>query len=164
MKLSIIAAVSVGNNAIGYKGGLCYRISGDMAHFRALTIGHPIVMGRKTWDSLPHILEGRTNIVITRDPNFNAEGAIVVDSLSTAIQVCEENGDEEVFVIGGGQIYKEALPLADTLYLTEIFATPKDCDTYFPPYHADFHCTEREYRVNDCLRYEFTKYERDRAA
>ena len=165
MKISLIAAVSVGNFGIGKKGGLCYHISEDLRRFRDLTMGKPILMGRGTWESLPHALSGRRNIIITTtgiDAREEDAGLIeVYSSIEEALEKLRSEGCPEVMVIGGGSIYKQTLPMADTLYLTEIFATPGDADTFFPPYHGDFTCVEREYRVNDGLRYEFTTYERD---
>lgn len=166
MKISIIAALSVGNFAIGRNGKLCYHISDDLRRFKALTMGHPIVMGRKTWESLPHALSGRTNIVITSGTidvsEYDSRITSVVGSLEEALKVAETSeGSDEVFIIGGGMVYKQALPFAQTLYLTEIFDTPFDADTFFPPYHADFTCKERSYIIESGLRYEFTRYERD---
>lgn len=165
MEIAIIAAVSVGNFAIGYKGDLCYRISDDLKRFKELTMGHTIIMGSKTFDSLPDgkALEGRKNIVLsTCDPGSRdfPGVSLVCPSLEAALRVCEN--EDIVFIIGGGSVYKQALPLADTLYLTEIFATPMRSDTYFPSYHGDFTCVERHYRVDSGLRYEFTVYKRDR--
>jgi len=156
----MIAAVSVGNFAIGYEGKLCYSIRDDLKRFKELTYGHSVIMGRKTWESLPKKpLMGRKNIVITSSElDDKPEDVIVVNSLGSALSICKD--EDLVFIIGGGSVYKEAYPLADELFLTEIFATPERSDTFFPPYHGDFKCVEREYRVDYGLRYEFTKYVR----
>ena len=153
--INIIAALSHENYGIGYEGGLLYKIKEDLQRFKTLTIGHPIIMGRKTWESLPFKpLPGRRNIVLTSQDLPDVEH---YSSLQEAIEACQ---DQDIFIIGGGQVYKEALPLADRLYLTEIFDTPLKCDTYFPPYHGEFYCTHREYRITNSLRYEFADYER----
>lgn len=119
------------NNAIGNKQGLLFHLSGDLRRFKALTTGNTIIMGRKTFESLPKgALPNRRNIVVSRNPGFLAAGAEVAPSIEAALALAE--GDSKVFFIGGGQIYKAALPLADTLELTLIDAAAPDADTYFP--------------------------------
>ena len=130
--ISIIVAAST-NNAIGIRGELPWRLSSDLQHFKATTMGKPIVMGRKTWDSIGRPLPGRQNIVITRQAGFVAEGCDVVASLAEA---AEAAGDEnEIMVIGGSEIYSLALPLADRLYLTRVHAAV-DGDAFFPEIDA----------------------------
>ena len=164
MIISIIAAVATGNFAIGKNGDLCYHIREDMERFKELTMNHTIIMGRKTFDSLPEgqALPGRINIVISSakpgERSFPG-AAMICPDLERALR-CVPSDETEVFIIGGGQVYKEAIDIADKLYLTEIFDTPLDADTFFPPYHGDFKCTFREYRVDNMIRYEFTEYER----
>ena len=162
MNISLIAAVSVGNFGIGRKGGLCYHISNDLRHFKDLTIGKPILMGRATWKSLPGVLPGRRNIVISTkeiDVNVDEEELVeVYSSIDDALEKLKEEGCPEVMIIGGGSIYRQTIGIADTLYLTEIFDTPQDADTFFLFYHGDFKCIDREYHVDCGLRYEFTKY------
>ena len=162
MNISLIAAVSVGNFGIGRKGGLCYHISNDLRHFKDLTIGKPILMGRATWKSLPGVLPGRRNIVISTkeiDVNVDEEELVeVYSSIDDALEKLKEEGCPEVMIIGGGSIYRQTIGIADTLYLTEIFDTPQDADTFFRSYHGDFKCIDREYHVDCGLRYEFTKY------
>ena len=115
--LTLIVAYS-DNRAIGRDNALA--AAGDLAHFKRSTLGHPIIMGRKTWDSLGRPLPGRANIVVSRNPDFAPEGAIVVASLEAAAQAC---GDvAEAFVIGGAQIYAQALPLARRVLATEVHA------------------------------------------
>lgn len=126
--ISIIVAIAR-NGVIGAGNSLIWHISEDLRRFKAITIGHPVVMGRKTYESIGRPLPNRTNVVITRQSDFKAEGCIVVHSLQEAIQRFAEN--EEVFIIGGGQIYAEALPLAKRIYLTEVDADYEG-DTYFP--------------------------------
>ncbi|TWH01075.1 dihydrofolate reductase [Mesorhizobium sp. J18] len=136
MKIALVVAIAE-NGVIGSKGGLPWRLSTDLKRFKATTMGKPILMGRKTWESFPtHPLPGRRNIVITRDRNYKAEGAEVVGSLGEALElVCRAAGDsapaDEVSIIGGGEVYREAMPLADRLYVTHVLANV-DGDTYFP--------------------------------
>jgi dihydrofolate reductase len=125
------------NRVIGAEGGLPWRLPGELAYFRAMTLGKPVIMGRKTYASLRKPLPGRTNIVITRDPEFTApERVWVVGSVEEALargrDKAREDGVAEVMVIGGATIYEACLPLADRLYLTEIHGTPEG-DTFFPP-------------------------------
>ena len=126
---------------IGKDNGLLWRIPDDLKRFKALTLGHPVIMGRKTWESLPERfrpLPGRTNIVVTRQDSYEATGAVVVHSLDEArAAAARAEGADEVFIIGGAQLYNEALPFADRLYLTLIDDT-KEGDAYFPEYEAEF--------------------------
>ncbi len=142
MRISAIAAIG-GNRELGKRGDLLWKIPEDMEHFRTITRGHTVIMGRKTWESLPpraRPLPGRMNIVITKDENFFAEGASVVHSIEEAIKIAESSAaprndeEDEVFIIGGGQIYKEALLYTDRLYLTVIDASDKEADAFFPDY------------------------------
>ena len=124
------------NGVIGRDGGLPWRLKSDMAFFKATTMGKPVVMGRKTWDSLPRKpLPGRLNIVVTRQPGFQAEGAEVFSTFPAALdrarQQAVSDGVPEVCVIGGAQIYDATLGLADRLYVTEVAAEP-DGDAHFP--------------------------------
>ena len=130
MQISIIVATAQ-ENAIGRKGDLLFHISADLRRFKEMTMGHPIIMGRKTFESFPKgPLPGRQNIVITRQPDYTRNGATVVGSFSEALEAA---GDaDEVFVIGGGEIYREAINGATTIYLTEIDAQVEDADTFFP--------------------------------
>ena len=126
--ISLIVAAST-NNAIGIGGDLPWRLSDDLKRFKAVTMGKPIVMGRKTWDSIGRPLPGRQNIVITRQPGFSAEGCDVVASVAEAVAIA---GDvDEVMVIGGSQVYELALPSADRIYLTRVHAQ-LDGDAFFP--------------------------------
>jgi dihydrofolate reductase len=126
--ISLIVAVST-NNAIGIRGDLPWRLSDDLKRFKAVTMGKPIIMGRKTWDSIGRPLPGRQNIVITRQPEFSAEGCDVVASVAEAVALA---GDvDEVMVIGGSQIYELALPWAERIYLTRVHAQV-DGDAFFP--------------------------------
>lgn len=136
MRVTIYAAVAE-NGVIGRKGGLPWRLSSDMKRFKAGTMGNPIVMGRKTWESFPkRPLPGRLNIVISRDPAYRAEGAEVVTSLKDAVTLATAKGRcmagaEEICIVGGGEIYRQAIGLADRLKLTHVLADI-DGDTLFP--------------------------------
>ena len=128
-RISLVVAVSR-NGVIGRDGGLPWHISSDLKRFKEITMGKPVIMGRKTWESLPRTpLPGRRNIVITRDPGYGAEGAEVVASAAAALTLCNE--EPEVSIIGGGEIYRLFWPLADRLYLTEVDMAV-DGDTHFP--------------------------------
>ncbi len=126
--LSIIVAVSE-NNVIGKDNDLIWHLPRDLKHFKDTTTGHYIIMGRKTFESNGRPLPNRTNVIITRDKNYTAEGCIVVHSLEEAIKKAEN--DSEPFIIGGGKIYEQALPSVDRIYLTKIHHS-FDGDTYFP--------------------------------
>lgn len=129
MDISIIAAVSA-NGVIGSNQDMPWHISEDLKRFKRLTLNSAVVMGRKTWESLPFKpLKNRTNIVISRNGNYPAKGAVVVSSLQAALE--EAKGEAQIFVIGGGEIYQQALPLADKLYITEVHAHFEG-DTFFP--------------------------------
>lgn len=134
----VIHVAIASNGVIGRDNGLPWRLSTDMKRFKAETMGKPVVMGRKTWDSFPRKpLPGRLNIVITRDPTFRADGAEVVHSLDDALTLARVRGrcvagSDEICIIGGGEIYRMALPRADRLYVTHVLADP-DGDTRFPP-------------------------------
>ncbi|UTO27884.1 dihydrofolate reductase [Bartonella harrusi] len=134
LSICLIAAVAE-NGVIGREGAMPWRLSTDLQRFKALTFGKPIIMGRKTWDSLGRPLPGRTNIVITRNPAFIAEGAIITHSLSQACSVAKretfQNGAEEIFIIGGGEIFQQGLYIADKIFLTEVLASIEG-DSFFP--------------------------------
>lgn len=126
--ISIIAAVARGG-VIGSGNQMPWHISEDLKRFKAITLGHPVVMGRKTFESLGRALPGRTNVVITRNSDYKAEGCTVVGSLEDALALF--GPAEEVFVIGGGEIYRQAMEVADRLYLTLVDAHFEG-DTHFP--------------------------------
>lgn len=134
MKTSIIVAIDR-NRAIGNAGDQLFYIREDLRHFKELTLGHPVIMGRKTFEALPRgPLPGRRNIVVTRNPDFRPEGAETAPSLEAALGLCADA--DEAFIIGGAQIYTLALPLATDLYVTEIDASAPEADTYFPTFDA----------------------------
>ena len=128
--LSIIVAMA-DNRAIGKDNDLLWHLSGDLKRFKKLTTGHPVVMGRKTWDSLPkRPLPGRQNIVMTTNPNFVADGATVVHSINELFNVLKDC-DDEVFVMGGASIYQMLLPFTNRLYVTRVYRD-YEADVYFP--------------------------------
>ncbi len=129
-RISIIAAIA-NHRVIGVNNTLPWHLPEDLKRFRALTMGHHIIMGRKTYESLGRLLPGRTTVIVSRQPGYAVEGAIVAASLSAAIAACA--GDVEVFIIGGAEIYREALTLADCMYLTEIDAEFAG-DAWFPEF------------------------------
>jgi dihydrofolate reductase len=130
MRVSIIAAVSE-NGVIGRGGRLPWHLADDLRRFKQLTMGHTIVMGRKTWESIGRPLAGRRMVVISRQPDYVADGVNVVSSLDAAIENAIAAGDDEVFVIGGAEIYRLALPRAERLYLTRVHADVEG-DARFP--------------------------------
>lgn len=139
-RISLIAAIGANNRALGKDNQLLWHIPDDLKRFKEITNGHPVIMGRKTWESLPEKfrpLPGRLNIVVTRQEEYEASGAEVCNSLEDAIRIASENETNEIFVIGGGELYKEALPFAHKLYLT-LIDDEKDGDVFFPEYEHTF--------------------------
>lgn len=133
--LSIIVAVAE-NYAIGKQGQLLCHMPADLQHFKQITSGHTVIMGERTYLSLPkHPLPNRKNIVISDNPDFNDPLAIVVRSIPEATQ--QVASDEEAFIIGGGMVYRQFMPIADKLYITHIHHSWEDADTYFPTIEAD---------------------------
>jgi len=130
MIISLIVAAST-NNVIGKDNKLLWHLPNDMKFFRNTTWGMPVIMGRKTFESLGKPLAGRTNIVITRQHDWHPEGAHVVHDLKEAMQVAAQTDAKEIYVIGGGEIYKQTLPMTDRIYLTRVH-TVIEGDAYFP--------------------------------
>jgi dihydrofolate reductase len=159
-RISIIAALAR-NRVIGIENRLPWRLPEDLARFKALTLGHPVVMGRKTFESLGRPLPGRTNIVITRNPGYRPAGCLVADSLSAALALCREA--DEAFFIGGAELYAQALPLADRLYLTEVQLDAAG-DAWFPEFdRGAFREVSRESHrgaKGDALDFDFVVYQR----
>jgi dihydrofolate reductase len=127
-KLSIIVAISE-NNAIGRDNQLLWHLPADLKHFKNITSGHPIIMGRKTYDSIGRPLPNRRNIIITRQTDLNIPGTEVVNSIEDAISLCSD--EKEVFIIGGAEIYKSALSMSNRIYLTTVHQEFK-ADAFFP--------------------------------
>jgi dihydrofolate reductase len=143
-RVSIVVAMGRGrlhNHVIGKNNELLWHIPDDLKRFKALTVGHPVIMGRKTFESilasLGKPLPGRTNIVITRDQNWQHDGAIVTHSVVEALEKARAIDQSEIFIGGGSQLYEQVLPQVDRLYLT-LIDDEKDGDTYFPDYENEF--------------------------
>ena len=159
MKVSLIVAVSE-NGVIGKDNDLIWHLPKDMKFFKDTTIGHHVIMGRRNFESIPHKyspLPNRTNVVITRQTDYTAEGCIVVSSIETAIQIAKKNGDAEPFIIGGGKIYKLALGanLVDKIYLTKVHHSFKG-DTFFPELSSDWKETNKtENKADDKHKYNY---------
>lgn len=138
LPLCLIAAMGE-NRVIGVDNQLPWRLPGDLKYFKARTLGKPVVMGRKTWDSLGRPLPGRLNLVVSRQAGLQLEGAEVFASLPAALQRAQawaqEQGASEVMLIGGAQLYEQALPLAERLYLTRVALSPAG-DAWFPPFEG----------------------------
>lgn len=160
-KISIIVAVAGKKRVIGKKGGLPWYIPQELKRFKEITMGHPIIMGRKTHESIGRSLKGRTNIVITHKPQYASPGCIIVHSLDEALRrAALAQGSDEIFVIGGGEIYKQALPKASKLYLTYIDKEIEG-DVFFPDY-ADFKKViwQSEEQESSGFKYKFLELER----
>lgn len=154
--LNIIACISKKHRAIGYQNRLLYAIPSDMTRFRKLTTGHTIIMGRKTFESLPNgALPNRHNIVISKTREQIA-GCEVFASLEEALAARKEAAEDECFIIGGASIYEQALPFADKLYLTIVEKEPEHADTFFPEINpAEWEVTEKEMRNENGLPFTF---------
>ncbi|UCF91729.1 MAG: dihydrofolate reductase [Desulfobacterales bacterium] len=159
MRISLIVAMAA-NRVIGHKGRIPWQIPGEQRMFKEITIGHTVIMGRKTYESLGRPLPERVNIVITRQKDFQAPGCIVARDLPTALANCPPQ-ETEAFIAGGSQLYHEALPLADRVYLTVI---PREFpgDTFFPEIPPrEFQVAKKEH-VDGIVPYDFYVYERIR--
>ena len=131
MKKCIIVAIA-DNNAIGKDNALLWHISEDLKFFRSTTVGCPVIMGRKTYESIGRPLPKRLNIIVSRKGYDAPEGVLVVDSIEKGYEVAKEQGAEKCFVIGGGQIYAKAMQIADEMVITHVHTVIEDADTYFP--------------------------------
>ena len=146
MKISLIVAMA-SNRIIGQDGQMPWHLSADLKRFKQITMGHPIIMGRKTYEAIGRPLPGRTNIIISRSSAYQPEGCVLVNSVEAAIEHgC--NLSDEVFVIGGAEIYKAALPLADNLYITQI-NKEFEGDTFFPEIDYKDWVEEQREEVSD---------------
>jgi dihydrofolate reductase len=155
---SIVAMAS--NRVIGNRGDIPWKIPGEQKMFKKITLGHTVIMGRKTYESIGRPLPGRTNIVITRQSDYQATGCIVAHDLDSAFQACPPQEDE-AFICGGGQLYQASLPVTDRIYLTVL---PREVagDTYFPEVSGnEFKMTKSEY-IDGVEPYNFFIYERIR--
>lgn len=159
-RISAMVAISE-NRVIGKNNDLVFHIPEDFIRMKKITTGHPIIMGRKTFESIGRPLPNRTNIVITRDLAYKAEGAIVVNSLEDAVEEAKKAlRSEEIFIFGGGQIFQEAMPIIDRLYLTVVHKNV-DGDVYFPDYSDFTKVIEKEDHASDEFSYTFLTLERN---
>lgn len=164
-KIAVIVAMGE-NREIGKAGKLLWHIPEDLKRFKEITRGHPIIMGRKTYQSIGKALPGRTNLVISQDPEFKAEGCAIAHSLEEALQqACIEyyqsaQSDNEIFVIGGGQIYQQALSFADKLYLTLVEGNFPEADTFFPDYSEFNKIVYKANQESDGYKYTFLELEK----
>jgi len=156
-KVYLVAAVA-SNGVIGRDGQLPWHLPEDLKHFKRLTIGHPVIMGRRTWESLRGPLPGRENIVVTRTPGYAASGASIASSLGAALALC--TGESMAFIIGGQQLFAEALPIASGLVMTEIHRDYPG-DTWFPEFdRSQWRETQREaHLTHDGTRFDFVLYQ-----
>lgn len=157
-KLSVIVAIAK-EGVIGVDNTLPWHLPEDLKRFRALTMGHHIIMGRKTYDSLGRLLPGRTTVIVTRNRDYQIEGALIANSLEQAIALC--HNDDEVFLIGGAELYQAGLGLADKLYITEIDLAVTG-DAHFPQLPIEqWRETAREAHVSEKgLKFSYVTYER----
>ena len=132
MIISLIVALDE-QRGIGVDGHLPWHLSADLQRFKSLTMGHHLIMGRKTYESIGRPLPGRTTIIVSRNPSFQPEGCMVARSLETAIEFARFDQEDEVFVIGGGDLFDQAIDMADRIYLTQVHAS-LEADVYFPDY------------------------------
>jgi dihydrofolate reductase len=156
MKISLIAAATE-NNVIGRDNDLPWSLPDDMRFFVRTTKGHHVLTGRKNLESFGKLLPNRINIILTRDTDYEFEGAVIVHDLEEGIRIADRNREEELMIIGGGEIYKQALPMADRIYLTRIH-TELEGDTFFPEFSLDeWHLIDSEkHEADEKHAYAFT--------
>jgi len=160
----IVAGMGKNTRAIGKENGLLWHVPDDLKRFKELTMGHPVIMGRKTFESIVEILgkpfPGRTNIVVTRNTDYKYEGAKVAKSLEEALVIAKSEKPEEIHIGGGSEIYKQALPYTDKLFMT-LYDDDKDGDTYFPEFSNEFEeVAHHESREHNGIKYEWVDYVR----
>ncbi len=152
MKISAVVAIAQ-NNAIGRGGDLMWRLPNDMQRFKEITMGHHVLMGRKTYESIPpkfRPLPGRANIIVSRQPGYIAEGCKVVATVEEGIRFAADNGEDELMVIGGGEIYKQVFELTDCIYLTKVQQPFYDADAFYPEIkESDWHVRSLEHHPVD---------------
>lgn len=166
VKAPIVIVVGLGkeDRALGFKNNLLWHVPADLKRFKELTMGHPIIMGQKTFESIIDILgkpfPGRTNIVATFDKNFSYEGVKIAYSLEEAVEIARSENPSEIHIGGGGQIYRQMLPLADRLHITW-FYDQKEADTFFPDFEKEFEII-KEYPITsyDGLDFQWIDYKR----
>lgn len=153
--ITMIAAAGE-NNELGKDNGLLWHLPDDFKRFKELTTGHYIIMGRKTFESFPKPLPNRIHLVITRNKEYKKDGAVVVHSMDEALKISEK--DKQAFIIGGGEIYKIGLPVADKIELTQVHGTFDDADTFFPEFSKEKWklISEVEHGIDEKHKYSFT--------
>jgi dihydrofolate reductase len=159
-RISAIEAIGK-NRELGKRGKLIWRIPDDLKRLKQLTTGHVIIMGRKTYESIGKPLPNRTNIVVTRNPDFSEPGCLVATSVEEALAIAKKHETEEIFILGGAEIYTQALPYTDRLYLTIVDATDPEADTFFPDYSEFTKFIETETRDHNGLSYTWLTLERE---
>lgn len=159
VRISAIAAIGK-NRELGKTGKLIWRIPDDLKRVKELTTGNAIIMGRKTYESIGKPLPNRLNIILTRNPEYKAEGCVVVPTLDAALAAARDAHISEIFIFGGAEIYKEAMSITTRLYLTLIDAEDADADAFFPDYSEFTTVIEKEKRDHDGLAYEWLTLER----
>jgi dihydrofolate reductase len=152
--VSAIAAITASDRGLGKNNDLLWKIPDDLKRFKEITLGHPIIMGRKNYESIGRALPGRMNIIVTRDPEYHADNCIVVHSIQEALEKASLLDTEEIFIIGGGEIYTQALPQTERLYLTLIYAE-KPADVFFPDYSMFTKKTFEEHHEYQGIAYSF---------
>lgn len=153
--ISLIAIIAK-NRAIGFNNKLLYNIPEDMKHFQAITAGHAVIMGENTFRSMnSRPLPKRLNIVLTKKENFTAAGCLIAHSLEESIKLAKAHNSGDIFFIGGGQVYAQALPLADKLYLTIVDDKPEQADTFFPDYSEFKNIIKKEDKQSSGYKYSF---------
>ncbi len=157
-RISAIVAID-SRRGIGKDNQLLFKIPEDFKRMKNLTFGHPIIMGRKTFESIGRTLPGRTNIIITRDASYEVPGGIVVGSLEEALREAREKDSREIFIFGGGQVFEEAMPIIDRLYLTVVDGD-FGADTFFPDYSSFKKVLYEKHGEFDILKYRFLDLER----
>lgn len=159
MEIILVAAVGE-NGEMGHNNDLLWHLPGDLPRFKEMTMGSPIIMGRKTFDSIGRALPGRLNIVLTANKDWHADGVSIADSLDHAIQLAEQEQTGKAFVIGGGQIYKLFLSYASSMEITEVYDAPV-ADTYFPNFSPnDFKEISRTQNNDNDPKFDYVSYRR----
>ncbi len=159
-KISIVVAIGAHNRVIGKDNALPWRIKADMKHFKDLTLGHPVIMGRNTWESITERfrpLPDRTNIIVTRNSSYEAKDALIANSLEEAIEKANAVVSDEICIIGGATIYEQALGIADTLHITLVEGDFQG-DTFFPEYEDRFEEISRKKDMEDGVSFSFLTY------
>lgn len=157
-KISLICAVAEKNRGIGKDNKLLWNIPADLEHFKKITLGHPIIMGQKTFESIGRPLPNRQNFVITKDPDLKIAGCLVCHSIDEAIEQAGRENQDEIFFIGGGSIYAQTIEMADKLYLT-LVAGDYEADTFFPEY-SKFKIISEKSEESAGYKYRYVEFER----